>query len=337
MGAHNNRAGRKRHEEELTVQLFRVCLETFTGINFSIASFDFIRSFILTRSNQEIMERLTKVKFSNLDKVLFPELKLTKKDIIEYYIRVAPRILPILKERALVRTRYPDGIYGDNFYEKDAPKGTPDWIKTFTKYSPSAKKDTSYVICNDLDTLVWLANLTALEIHIPLSMINNLSRPDLVLFDLDPEPPADLKDAAETALLLKSKLETLGHKSFVKTSGKKGIHVVIPVEPIHTFKQTRNFVHNIGKSLAKEHDFIVSERRQTKDPGTVLIDYPQNTERSTMIAPYSLRPLREATVSTPLDWNELITIRPTDWNIYNIFLRKKQPWKNLWNEPQHLT
>jgi bifunctional non-homologous end joining protein LigD len=296
-----------------------------------------MRSLILNRSNQEIMEKLTKVKFSNLDKVLFPELKLTKKDMIEYYIRVAPKILPMIQERALVRTRYPDGIYGDNFYEKDTPRGTPDWIRTFTKYSPSAKKDTNYIVCNDLDTLVWLANLAALEIHIPLSTTQNLSKPDIVLFDLDPEPPASLKEATEAAQLLRNKLETLGHKAFVKSSGKKGIHVIIPIEPIHSFKQTRNFVHNIGKSLANEHDFIVSERRQTKEPGTVLIDYPQNSERGTMIAPYSLRPLREATVSTPLEWNELITLRPTDWNIYSIFQRKKQPWKDLWEEPQRLT
>jgi bifunctional non-homologous end joining protein LigD len=283
------------------------------------------------------MEKLTKVKFSNLDKVLFPELKLTKKDIIQYYILVAPKILPMLQDRALVRTRYPDGIYGNNFYEKDAPRGTPGWIKTFTKYSPSSKKDTNYIVCNDLDSLVWLANLAALEIHIPLSTTKNSSKPDIVLFDLDPEPPASLNEAVEAAQLLRRKLETLGHRPFVKTSGKKGIHVVIPVVPIHSFKQTRNFVHSIGKSLAKEHDFIVSERRQTKEPGTVLIDYPQNSERGTMIAPYSLRPLKEATVSTPLEWNELNNVRPTDWNIYSIFQRKKQSWKDLWNEPHHLT
>jgi bifunctional non-homologous end joining protein LigD len=283
------------------------------------------------------MEKLTKVKFSNLDKVLFPELKLTKKDIIQYYILVAPKILPMLQDRALVRTRYPDGIYGNNFYEKDAPRGTPGWIKTFTKYSPSSEKDTNYIVCNDLDSLVWLANLAALEIHIPLSTTKNSAKPDLVLFDLDPEPPASLNEAVEAAQLLRRKLEALGHKPFVKISGKKGIHVVIPVEPIHSFKQTRNFVHNIGKSLAKEHDFIVSERRQTKEPGTVLIDYPQNSERGTMIAPYSLRPLREATVSTPLEWKELNNVKPTDWNIYSIIQRKKQPWKDLWNEPHCLT
>jgi bifunctional non-homologous end joining protein LigD len=282
------------------------------------------------------MEHLTKVKLSNLDKILYPELKLTKKDIIEYYIRITPRILPFIQKRALVRTRYPNGIYNEHFYEKDAPIGTPNWVKTFTKYSPSTQKDTSYVVCNDLDTLVWLANLAALELHVPLSRITDTSKPDLVLFDLDPEPPAGLKETVETAYLLREKLESLNLKSYPKTSGKKGIHVIVPINPVYSFEQTKEFAHNIGRGLAKEHDNIVSERSQTKDPGTILIDYPQNTERATMIAPYSLRPTKEATVSTPLDWKELASLRPSDWNFYSLLERKKQPWKELWNNYQLL-
>ena len=218
------------------------------------------------------MERLTKVKFSNLEKVLYPELGLTKHQIIEYYIRVAPRMLPFLTDRALVRTRYPGGIYDEAFYEKDIPKGTPDWVKTFTKYSKSSEKDTRYVVCNDLDTLIWLSNLAAIELHTPLSKIHDTSKPDLVLFDLDPEPPAGLNEAKEACLLLKEKLDDLGYKSFLKTSGKKGLHVVIPLEPIHNFEQTKEFVHIIGAKLAKTSDLIVSQRSQTSDPGTVLID-----------------------------------------------------------------
>jgi bifunctional non-homologous end joining protein LigD len=281
------------------------------------------------------MERLTKVKLSNLDKVLYPELMLTKKEIIEYYIRVAPMMLPFLRERALVRTRYPDGIHAESFYEKDVPKGTPDWVMTFTKHSSTVNKDTRYVVCNDLDTLIWLANLAALELHIPLSRIHS-SKPDFVLFDLDPEPPADIKKTISTAYLLREKLNDLGLNSFVKTSGKKGIHIVVPIEPIYSFQQTKDFVHLIGTILAKEHEFIVSERAQTKDPGTVLVDYPQNADRATVIAPYSLRPIKEASVSTPLEWNELATLRPADLNIYSVLERKKQPWKGLWDESYHL-
>lgn len=278
------------------------------------------------------MEKLTRARFTNLDKVLFPELDLTKSDIIQYHIRVAPRILPFLEDRALVRTRYPDGIYGESFYEKDAPKGKPDWVHTFTKYSKSVDKDTEYVVCNDLDTLLWLANLAALEMHTPLSKITRVDEPDLALFDIDPEPPAGVTESIQTAFILKEHLDDLGLKSFVKSSGKKGVHVVVPLKPGYTFKDTSEFVHSVAVILGKTNEKIVSERSQTNIPGTVLLDYPQNSERGTMIAPYSLRPLREATVSTPLDWNELSSMRKHDYNIYNVAERRKKPWKGLWSE-----
>ena len=278
------------------------------------------------------MQGLTRVKFSNLDKVLYPELGLTKSDIIEYYVKVAPRMLPFLKDRALVRTRYPDGITGEGFYEKDTPKGTPDWVETFTKYSASVNKDTSYVVCNDLDTLVWLANLAALELHIPLSTIHAVDEPDLLLFDVDPEPPAGIQEAVQTALILREYLTALGLESFVKNSGKKGVHVVVPLASGYGFKDTSNFVHAAAIELAGKYDFIVSERSQTKVPGTVLLDYPQNSERGTMVAPYSLRAIREATVSTPLEWGELSGLRPFDFNIFNVVDRKSDPWEGLFVE-----
>ncbi|MBN2333934.1 non-homologous end-joining DNA ligase [Candidatus Bathyarchaeota archaeon] len=285
---------------------------------------------------ESLMEHLTRARFSNLEKPMYPELGLTKKDIIEYYIKAAPRMLPFLRDRALVRTRYPDGVNGEGFYEKDAPQGTPKWVQTFTKYSRTAGRDTSYVVCNDLDTLLWLANLAAIELHVPLSRTPDTDVPDLVLFDLDPEPPAGLSEAVQAAYILRETLEDLGLKPYVKSSGKKGVHVVIPVEPVYSFDQTKEFAHMVGAKLAGDHDFIVSERSQTSDPGTVLIDYPQNSERSTMVAPYSLRPVREATVSTPLEWGELASLRPYDWNIYNVDERQRQPWKGMLDEPQRL-
>lgn len=278
------------------------------------------------------MEKLTRVRFSNLDKTLYPELGLTKADIIQYYIRVAPRMLPFLMDRALVRTRYPDGIDGESFYEKDAPRGKPDWVETFTKYSRSVDKETEYVVCNDLDTLLWLANLAALELHTPLSRITRPDEPDLVLFDLDPEPPARLADVVQTAFILKESIEDIGLKPYVKSSGKKGVHVVVPLLPGYTFKDTSKFVHSIAVTLGEQHEIIVSERSQTNDPGTVLIDYPQNSERGTIVAPYSLRPIREATVSTPLEWSELSSLRKFDHNIFNVAERKNEPWKGFWDE-----
>ena len=278
------------------------------------------------------MQGLTRVKFSNLEKIIYPELKLSKSDIIEYYIKAAPHMLPYLKDRALVRTRYPDGVNGENFYEKDAPRGAPDWVKTFTKYSASVEKETSYVVCNDLDTLIWLANLAALELHIPLSTINTVGEPDILLFDIDPEPPTGLSESVTAALMLRDYLEALGLKPFVKTSGKKGIHTVVPLVSGYSFNDTSSFVHAVAIELASKSSLIVSERSQTNIPGTVLLDYPQNSERGTMIAPYSLRVVREATVSTPLEWDELPKLRPFDWNIFNVLDRKDNPWKGLFEE-----
>jgi len=278
------------------------------------------------------MQGLTRVKFSNLDKILYPELRLSKADIIEYYIKAAPKMLAYLKDRALVRTRYPDGIHEENFYEKDTPKGAPDWVKTFTKYSASVEKETSYVVCNDLDTLIWLANLAALELHIPLSTVNAVEEPDLLLFDVDPEPPAGLSDSIRVSLMLRDYLDALGLKPFVKTSGKKGLHIVVPLVSGYSFIDTSSFVHALAIQLASKDPHIVSERSQTNIPGTVLIDYPQNSERGTMIAPYSLRAIREATVSSTLAWDELPNLRPYDWNIFNILDRKGDPWKGLFEE-----
>jgi len=282
------------------------------------------------------MERLTKARLSNLDKVLYPEIGLTKAKVIEYYIRVAPRMLPLLRNRALVRTRYPNGVGTEGFYEKDAPSGTPEWVKTYTKYSETAVKDTEYVVCGDLDTLIWLANLAALELHVPLSKVPLTDIPDLILFDLDPEPPAGLREAIQAAFLLREALEDLGLKPYLKTSGRKGVHVVVPLEPLYTFDETRGFVHSVGVRLAENHEFIVSERSQTGEPGTVLVDYPQNSEQATMVAPYSLRAVREATVSTPLEWGELATLRPFDHNIFNVPDRLKNPWGGMLEEPQQL-
>ncbi len=178
-------------------------------------------------------EKLTKVDFSNLDKILFPKPRITKSQVIEYYIKVAPRILAILKDRPIVLTRYPNGVDEKGFYEKDKPEGTPTWVKTATFYSETAERDVNYVLVNDLDTLIWLANLAAIEIHMPLGRADVRDKPDFVLFDIDPEPPANFADAVAVSLLLKEKLDQLGLKAYPKTSGKKGLHIVIPIVRQH--------------------------------------------------------------------------------------------------------
>jgi bifunctional non-homologous end joining protein LigD len=282
----------------------------------------------------EDLKGLTKVKLTNLDKVLYPKIGIAKGQVVEYYIKMAPKMLPIMRDRPLVLTRYPDGVDGGkfSFFEKNAPLGTPDWVKLETIHSPSAKRDVHYIVCNDLDTLIWLANLAALEIHMPFSTILDLERPDFLFFDVDPEPPATLSDAAEAALLLKDMLSDLGLTPFVKTSGKKGLHVVVPIVPNHGFDRVRAFVHGIGIELAKKSDMVVSEFKDTKKPGKVFADYLQNSPMRTMVVPYSLRPTPEASVSTPLEWREVRKgINPSDFTISTVVKRASNPWKNIFD------
>jgi bifunctional non-homologous end joining protein LigD len=282
-------------------------------------------------------EKLTKVEFTNLDKTLFPKLQISKAQVIEYYIKTAPKMLAILANRPLVLTRFPDGIDKEGFYEKDAPQGTPPWVRTVKIYSETAKRDVNYILCNDLDTLIWLANLAAIEIHMPLSKTDSREKPDFVFFDIDPELPVSFEEATTVALLLKEKLDKLGLKSYVKTSGKKGLHVLIPIQREYTFRDTRAFVHKIGQQLAKEHEIVVSEFAETKKPGKVFVDYLQNSHGRTMVCPYSLRVTPEATVSTPLDWAEVKKgIKPAEFNIFSVVKREKDPWKGILENKQKL-
>ncbi|MEJ2271754.1 MAG: non-homologous end-joining DNA ligase [Candidatus Bathyarchaeota archaeon] len=283
------------------------------------------------------MERLTKARFTNLDKVIYPDLRISKSKVIEYYIKIAPKILNFLEDRLLVTTRYPDGINKEGFYGKDAPKGTPSWVETFRRYSKTAKRNLDYIVCNNLDTLLWLANLVALELHIPLAKKDSYEKPDLILFDVDPEPPADINNAVEVAKLVKEFLDDFSLVSFVKTSGKKGFHIVVPIIPEHSYKITREFVHQIGKKLAKENKIIVSEFSRSQEPGTVYIDYGQNSSGKTMICPYSLRATKFASVSTPLDWKHLQKgLKPEEFNIFSVLESKSNPWKGFWDQKQRL-
>jgi len=282
-------------------------------------------------------EKLTKVEFTNLDKILYPELKITKKQVIEYYIRIAPRMLGLLVDRPLVLTRYPNGVHEKGFYEKDAPSGTPNWVKTFRNYSKSAKRELNYIVCDNLDTLVWLANLAALEIHMTLSKIDAFEIPNLVVFDLDPKSPANYDDVIDVAHLLKEGLDALGLESYVKTSGKNGLHVLIPIEEGPSFEQARRFVQKTGNSLKKETDKVVTERSKKETPGKIYIDYVQNSHGRTMVCPYSLRATPKATVSTPLLWSEVEKgLNPESLNLFKVRKLADNPWEGLFQVRQKI-
>jgi bifunctional non-homologous end joining protein LigD len=283
------------------------------------------------------MSRIGRVAISNLDKVLYPGLGLTKKEIIEYYIRIAPRILPYLAGRPVVLNRFPDGIDNQGFFEKNAPPETPDWVTLSPHYSGTARRVVSYIVCDSLDTLIWLANLAAIELNITLSPANDPEKPDFAFFDIDPEPPAGMEETVRVTRALGDVLQGLGIRGYVKTSGKKGLHVVVPVKPGYDFHQVRNFVHATGILLSREYEGVVSEFPRSRDPGTVFVDYLQNSSWKTMACPYSLRPVPGAPVSCPLSWEELaLSLRPEDFNIVTMSSRTEDPWKGIFDDRQSI-
>jgi bifunctional non-homologous end joining protein LigD len=284
---------------------------------------------------EENRQELTRVRFTNLDKVMFPDIGITKKDIISYYIHIAPRIMPFLNNRPLTMHRFPDGVNGEDFYEKDAPEGTPDYVGIFPVYSGTADRKVHFVLCNNLDTLLWLANMASLEIHVTLSTRFEYDSPDFMLFDIDPEPPLTFDNVIEVAHIVNSCLRDEGLTCFVKTSGKKGLHIVVPLIKGHNFRTIREFAHRAGKIIAKETPHVVSEFPHSRDPGTIFIDYLQNAKGKTMAAPYSLRGTLQGTVSAPLVWTELRQgLRPEGFNINTMISRKEEPWKDIFDHQQ---
>jgi len=283
------------------------------------------------------IRKLTRVRLTRLDKVLYPAARITKGDVLTYYIRVAPLLLPFLYNRPLTMHRFPGGVEGKSFFEKDAPAGTPAYVETFTHWSETAERDVHFVLCNNLDTLIWIANLASLEIHASLSTTASYTSPDLLLFDIDPEPPLTFDDVVDVALVVRERLSEHGIVPFIKTSGKKGVHIVVPLVPMHTFIEVREFAHRMGKDIARDTPHVVSEFPRSRDAGTVFIDYLQNAHGKTMAAPYSLRPTPMATVSTPLRWEEIRQgLRSEDFNIKTVLSRHEDPWRGIFDNRQKI-
>jgi len=245
------------------------------------------------------------LKVTNLDKVLYPKTGFTKRDVIDYYVAIAPAILPHLEGRPLTRVRFPNGVEGKSFFEKQCPSHRPDWVKV----APVAlsEKIVEFCVCDDLPTLVWLANLAALELHTQLHRAEDLSRPTMMVFDLDPGPPATIVECCRVALWLQGMFENLGLRAFAKTSGSKGMQVYVPLHsPGVTYDQTKGFALAVAELLeASEPTLVVSRMKKELRKGKVFIDYSQNDEHKTTVCVYSLRARERPTVSTPLLWDEV--------------------------------
>jgi bifunctional non-homologous end joining protein LigD len=245
-----------------------------------------------------------RLKLSNLDKIFYPGPGFTKGQVIDYYTRVAPAVLPHLRDRPLTMKRYPDGVEGEFFYEKQRPKHAPEWVRTFGV--PSDKRVIDYVIADDLPTLVWLANLADLELHTFLARAPDMNAPTMVAFDLDPGEPAGLLECARVALLLRDLIGELGLDCFPKTSGSKGIQVYMPLNTDVSYQRTKPFAHAVARMLEQRRpELIVSKMSKQLRRGKVLIDWSQNDEKKTTVCVYSLRARERPTVSTPLRWKEI--------------------------------
>jgi bifunctional non-homologous end joining protein LigD len=243
---------------------------------------------------------------SNLDKVLYPVAGFTKGHVIDYYTRVAPAVLPHLEGRALTLKRYPNGVEGQFFYEKNAPSHRPEWVRTARVPIRTDGRTIDFVVADDLPTLVWLANLADLELHTSLARAADPKAPTILAFDLDPGPPATIVECARVALRLREVFAHLGLEGFPKTSGSKGMQVYVPLNVPTTYAQTKRFSQAIAQLLERRHpELVVSEMRKDLRPGKVFVDWSQNDEHKTTVAVYSLRAKDHPTVSTPLGWEEV--------------------------------
>ncbi|GAA2618805.1 non-homologous end-joining DNA ligase [Paractinoplanes durhamensis] len=247
------------------------------------------------------------LELSNLDKILFPAAGFTKGEVIDYYTRVAPVILPHLADRAVTRIRYPNGVDGVHFFEKNKPGGTPGWVRLETLPVPGSTKSREtidFVVVDDLPTLVWLANLAALELHTPQWKIGK--NPDLLVVDLDPGAPAGLRECSAVAVLMRDRLAADGVAAFPKTSGKKGMQLCCPISGTQDAELVTAYAKKVAEELAAMVPAsITAKMAKAIRPGKIFIDWSQNAAAKTTVTPYSLRAQEHPTVSTPLTWDEV--------------------------------
>jgi bifunctional non-homologous end joining protein LigD len=245
---------------------------------------------------------------SNLDKVFYPETGFTKGQVIDYYIRVSPVLLPHLMDRPLTLKRYPDGVNGGFFYEKRCPSYRPEWVQTTTVWSERHDSEINYCLANDLPSIVWAANLGDLELHTFLARKQNVECPTMIVFDLDPGPPANILQCAQVAKWLKDELDALELQSFPKTSGSKGLQIYIPLNSSVTYDDTKPFARSMAERLTRDHpELVVAKMEKRIRSGKVFVDSSQNDSHKTTVCAYSLRAKQQPTVSTPVTWEEVLT------------------------------
>ncbi len=262
------------------------------------------------------------VPFTNLGKIYWPADKYTKGDLIEYYRAVAPLMLPYLRERPLVLTRFPDGIDGKSFYQKDAPDHVPEWIRTVPIWSEDTQRDIEYFVCDDVETLLYVANMGSIPLHIWASKVGSLELPDWCVMDLDPKD-APFSDVIRCAIALRELCEAIELPHYVKTTGKSGLHILLPLGRQCTYAQSRTLGELLARVILRELGSIATiTRHVTRRGDKVYLDYLQNRTGQTIVAPYSVRPLPGATVSMPLLWEEVnSSLDPRDFTIRNAMER----------------
>ncbi len=260
------------------------------------------------------------VKVSNLQKLWWPDAGITKGDVLNYYVAVAPWLLPHLKDRPLVLTRYPDGPSGNSFYQKNTPAHAPDWLRTFPLQSENGRT-INYCLVDDVAALVWIVNSGGFEIHPFLSRIQHLDNPDYVVFDLDPMERGTWEHVCQTALLVREALSHWELVGFPKISGATGLQVFVPIAPVYSYGDVRDFALMLSQAVqAALPDITTLERKIAKRDGKLYLDYLQNVRGKTLASVYGVRPQPGATVSTPVTWAEVeqMQVRATDFTIRTV-------------------
>jgi len=231
-----------------------------------------------------------KLSLTNLDKVLYPAASFTKGQVVDFYVRIAPVLIPHLAGRPLTMKRYPEGIDQEYFFEKNAPMHRPDWVKTAPIWSESNHRTIHFLLANDLPTLVWIANLASIELHPSLSLAEDIATPTMIVFDLDPGPPANIVQCAQVGLWVREIFDHFGLQSFPKTSGSKGMQVYIPLNTKTSYGETKSFAHAVARLLEHEHpELVVSDMKKAVRANKVFVDWSQNDQHKTTISVYSLR------------------------------------------------